>query len=437
MSVTSDSEAAVLRKISRRLLPFLFTLYIVNYLDRVNVGFAALQMKSDLKLSDSVYGFGAGIFFAGYLLFQVPSNLVLLRVGARRWLSVLMIAWGIISCGMMLVHSPATFYSCRFLLGAAEAGFFPGIILYLTYWFPLSARAGSISGFMTAMPLSGVIGGPISGALLSLNGKSGIAGWQWLFLVEGAPAIILGVVVWFVLSDSPQHAAWLDSKERECLDAALKRESVPTSSEHRSFFTHIILRPETWLLSAAYFTLLWASLGVGLWLPEMVKSFSGYSDLMVGIISTIPFLASFALMSFVGARSDKTRKPHLFFAACTFAGATGFLLTVPSHNVLLSTLFLSLAVAGVHSAFGPFWAMPGRFLAGPTAAAGIAFINSLGNCGGFFGPFVGGLVKQRTGSFVAGTFVLAGVLCISGILALTLRARQNYARTIESVSSND
>ncbi len=424
MATYLPPESLVLRKVSRRILPFLFTLYMIAYLDRVNVGFAALQMKTALRLSDSVYGFGAGIFFAGYLIFQVPSNLVLVRVGARRWLSVLMIAWGFTSSGMMLVHSPVTFYSCRFLLGAAEAGFFPGIILYLTYWFPLSARAGSISGFMTAMPLSGVIGGPISGALLSLNGQGGIAGWQWLFLVEGAPAIILGVVVWFVLSDSPQHAAWLDSKERECLDAALKRESVPTSSGHRSFLTHIILRPETWLLSAAYFTLLWASLGVGLWLPEMVKSFSGYSDLMVGIISTIPFLASFALMSFVGASADKTRKPHLFFAACTFAGATGFLLTVPSHNVLLSTLFLSLAVAGAHSAFGPFWAMPGGFLSGPSAAAGIAFINSIGNCGGFFGPYVGGLVKQRTGSFAAGTALLALVLFLSGALALLLKSYQ-------------
>jgi len=418
-------ESIVLSKISRRILPFLFTLYIIAYLDRVNVSFAALQMKSALGLTDSVYGLGAGIFFAGYLIFQVPSNLVLERVGARRWVSLLMIAWGIVSSGMMLVHSPGTFYACRFLLGAAEAGFFPGLILYLTYWFPRSARAGSISGFMAAMPLSGVIGAPISGALLSLHGRGGMQGWQWLFLVEGAPAIILGVVVWFLLTDSPKHAAWLNHEERDCLAAAIQRESVPTSSQRGSFLAHIILRSETWLLCGAYFTLLWASLGVGLWLPEMVKSFSGYSDWMVGVISTIPFLSAFIAMMIVGTRSDRAGRPHLYFAGSAFAGAAGLLLTIPSHSVLLSTVFLSIAVAGIYSAFGPFWAMPGGFLSGSMAAAGIAFINSLGNCGGFFGPFVGGLVKQRTSSFFAGTFILASMLCISAILALALRARQN------------
>lgn len=420
-------ESTVLRKISRRLLPFLFTLYIIAYLDRVNVGFAALQMKSALGLSDAVYGFGAGIFFAGYLLFQVPSNLALVRVGARRWLSLLMIAWGVISAGMMFVHSPATFYTCRFLLGAAEAGFFPGIILYLTYWFPHSARAGSISGFMMAMPLSGVIGGPLSGALLSLHGAGGLAGWQWLFLLEGAPAIFLGALVWFFLTDVPQDAGWLNPAELASLTAALEREGNLAAPSRESFLHRIFLRPETWLLCGAYFTLTWASYGVGLWLPEMVRSFSGYSDWYVGILSTVPFLAAFAAMSFVGVRADRTRQPHLHFAGSTFAGAAAFLLSIPFHNVFFSTVFLSVAVAGVYSGFGPFWAMPGGFLSGPTVAAGIAFINSIGNCGGFFGPYVGGLIKQRTGNFAAGTALLAGVLILSGALALTLKSCQKNA----------
>ena len=428
---TSGAESSVIRKVSLRLLPFLFTLYVVAYLDRVNVGFAALQMKSALQFSDPVYGFGAGIFFIGYLIFQVPSNLALVKIGARRWLGVIIFCWGVISSATMFVHSPASFYVLRFSLGAAEAGFFPGILLYFTYWFPASARARSVSWFMIAMPVSGIIGGPLSGALLSVHGVGNLAGWQWLFLIEGLPAIILGAFVPFILTEKPTDAKWLSTEERETLLAAIQREGNLNPEGKSSdapvgvkIISHVIARRETWLLCAAYFTLLWTSLGLSLWLPEIVKNFSGFSDRMVGVLSAVPYIVAAAAMGFVASRSDKTRQPHIHFAGCAFAGAAGFFLSVQPHHVLLSTIFLSISVAGVYSAFGPFWAMPGEFLSGASAAAGIAFINSLGNLGGLFGPYVTGLARQRTGSFAVGTIILGGVLFLSGIFALVAKASQ-------------
>src|ERR1700733_7733944 len=449
---TSGTEASVIRKVSLRLLPFLFTLYVVAYLDRVNVGFAALQMKSALRFSDPVYGFGAGIFFIGYLIFQVPSNLALVKIGARRWLGVIIFCWGIISSATMFVHSPASFYVLRFSLGAAEAGFFPGILLYFTYWFPASARARSVSWFMIAMPVSGIIGGPLSGALLSVHGIGTLAGWQWLFLIEGLPAIILGAFVPFILTERPSDANWLSTKERETLLAAIQREGnldrevkrIPIISRPQtnpagaelsvqvcepesrtSILLNVIARRETWLLCAAYFTLLWTSLGLSLWLPEIVKNFFGCGAPKVGVLSALPYFVAAAAMGFVASRSDKTRQPHRHFAGCAFAGAAGFFLSVQPHHVLLSTIFLSISVAGVYSAFGPFWAMPGEFLSGASAAAGIAFINSLGNLGGLFGPYVTGLARQRTGAFAVGTIILGGVLFLSGVFALVVKATQS------------
>lgn len=429
-SVTEPAELrAVVRKVSLRLLPFLFTLYVVAYLDRVNVGFAALQMKSALRFSDSVYGFGAGIFFAGYLLFQVPSNLALVKIGARKWLAALMICWGIISSGMMFVHTPFSFYTFRFLLGAAESGFYPGIILYLTFWFPLSARARSVSWLMMASPVAGLIGGPLSGILLSMSGVHHLAGWQWLFLMEGIPAIILGASVRFILTEKPSDAEWLEPSERETLLEAIKREgkraTVDDLSARRSILMDVIARRDTWLLCGAYFALTWTSYGIGLWLPQVMKNFSGYSDKMVGVLAIAPYLFAVAVMVFVGAISDRTRQPHRTYAGCAFAGAAGFFLSVAPHHVLFSTIFLSISVAGVYSAFGPFWAMPGEFLSGASAAAGIAFINSLGNLGGLFGPYVTGMARQRTGSFAVGTIILGGVLFVSGVFALAVKASQS------------
>ncbi len=422
--MNSSSQPAVLRKISFRLLPFLFLLYVVNYLDRVNVSFAALQMKSALNLTDSVFGFGAGIFFVGYLLFQVPSNLLLQRIGARRWLAVLIILWGAISSCTMFVRTPAGFYTFRFLLGLAEAGFFPGVILYLTYWFPPSVRARSVSRFMIGMPLSGVIGAPLSGAILGLHGAHGLAGWQWLFLLEGAPAIVLGFILPFVLTDRPEHAAWLTNNDRATLSSLLEGEGNRSASAQPVSISHILFRAETWLLCGAYFALIYGSLGTGIWLPLVIKGFSGLGNLQVGILTAVPYLVAAIAMWFVAHFSDKTHKPHAYFAGSVFVASVALALGTQTHHVILSIVFLSLALAGIYSAFGPFWAMPGRSLSGPAAAAAIAFINSLGNLGGFFGPYVSGAVKQSTGTFAAGTLILAIVLFLGGLLALlALRAR--------------
>jgi MFS transporter, ACS family, tartrate transporter len=419
--MNSPAQPELLRKISLRLLPFLFLLYIVNYLDRVNVSFAALQMKSALNFSDSVFGFGAGIFFIGYLLFQVPSNLLLQRIGARRWLAVLIIVWGIISSCTMFVRTPFSFYTFRFLLGLAEAGFFPGVLLYLTYWFPPWLRARSVARFMIGMPLAGVVGAPLSGALLGLNGAHGLAGWQWLFLLEGAPAIILGFILPFVLTDRPEHAAWLTDEDRATLSTLLEGEGNRSASSQPISISQIILRPETWHLTGAYFTLIYGSLGTGIWLPLVIKGFTGLSNLEVGILTAVPYLVAAFAMWFVAHSSDKTRKPHAHFAGSLFVAAAALAMSTQTHQVFLSIAFLSLAFAGIYSAFGPFWAMPSDSLSGPTAVAAIAFINSLGNLGGFFGPYISGAAKQFTNSFTAGTLILAAILFVGGFLALRSR----------------
>jgi ACS family tartrate transporter-like MFS transporter len=415
------AQFAVLRKISLRLLPFLFLLYVVNYLDRVNVSFAALQMKPALNFSDSVFGFGAGIFFFGYFIFQVPSNLALQRIGARRWLAVLLILWGAISSCTMLVRTPLGFYAFRFLLGLAEGGFFPGVIFYLTYWFPASVRARTVSRFMIGMPLAGFFGAPLSGAILGLNGAHGLAGWQWLFLIEGAPAIVLGFILPFVLTDSPAHAAWLTNDERSTLSALLEEERNRSAPAGQVSILQIILRAETWLLSGAYFTLICGSLGTGIWLPLVIKNFSGLANFQVSVLTAIPYLVAAIAMVFVGALSDKARKPHFAFAASALSAAAALALSTQTHQVALSIALLSVAFAGIYSAFGPFWAMPGRSLSGPAAAAAIAFINSVGNLGGFFGPYISGAAKQYTGTFTAGTLSIATILFIGGLLALRAR----------------
>ncbi|MFZ0819142.1 MAG: MFS transporter [Candidatus Acidiferrales bacterium] len=415
--MSSPAQSAVIRKISYRLLPFLFLLYIVNYLDRVNVSFAALQMKSALQFSDSVFGFGAGIFFVGYLLFQIPSNLLLKRIGARRWLAVLIILWGAISSCTMFVRTPFSFYTFRFLLGLAEGGFFPGVIFYLTFWFPRSVRARTVSRFMIAMPLSGVIGSPLSGAILVLHGAHGLAGWQWLFLLEGAPAVLLGFILPFVLTDRPEHAAWLSNEDRATLSTLLEGEGNRSALANQVSFTQIIFRPETWLLCGAYFTLIYGSLGTGIWLPLVIKDFSGLNNLQVAILTAVPYLVAAISMWFVARLSDKSRKPHATFACSVFAAAVALALSTQTHQVVLSIALLSIALAGIYSAFGPFWAMPGDFFSGQAAAAGIAFINSLGNLGGFFGPYISGAAKQHTSSFTAGTLILAAVLLSGGLLA--------------------
>ena len=409
----------MVRRLTWRLVPFLFLLYIVAYLDRINVGFAALQMQQQFSFTDAVYGLGAGIFFAGYFCFQVPSNLALQRVGARRWIALLMMVWGVISTGMMFVSGPRSFYVLRFLLGAAEAGFFPGVIFYLKSWFPARARARTVARFMTAAPLSGVVGGPISGALLGLHLSGGLAGWQWMFLMEGIPAVLLGGVALVYLVDRPEEAMWLSGDERDWLLGTLRREREELVVESRTFSA--LAMPRIWMLALVYFGLNTVSYGVSLWLPKLIKSLSGVSNLTVGLLSAIPYVAAALAMVAVGLHSDRSSERRWHTALPAFAGALALMGAAYSTSVGPSIVLISVAVLGVFSMMGPFWAMPTSFLSGAAAAAGIAIINSIGNLGGFFGPLVIGMVRTSTGQFKGGLLLVSAALAVSGVVALLVR----------------
>ena len=417
-------EAGVVRKLTWRLVPFLFLLYIVAYLDRINVGFAALQMQQQLAFSDAVFGLGLGIFFAGYFCFQLPSNLALQRVGARRWIALLMMVWGAISAAMIFVSGPRRFYTLRFLLGAAEAGFFPGVIFYLKSWFPVRARARTVARFMTAAPLSGVIGGPISGALLGLHLKGGLAGWQWMFLIEGIPAVLLGFVALAYLVDRPEEAGWLSSKEREWLLVRREREEVVVESGTFS----ALKMPRIWMLALVYFGLNTVSYGVSLWLPKLIKSLSGISNFRVGLLSAIPYVAAAVAMVAVGLHSDRSGERRWHTAVPAFAGALALAGAAYSTSVGPSILLISVAVLGVFSMMGPFWAMPTSFLSVSAAAAGIAVINSVGNLGGFVGPYVIGLVRTSTGQFKGGLLLVSAALAVSGMVVLGVRPRTDRSK---------
>ena len=413
-------EDVVVRTLTLRLVTFLFLLYIVAYLDRINLGFAALQMQQQLGFTDAVYGFGAGVFFAGYFLFQVPSNLVLERVGARRWIAVLMILWGIISASMALVTSVRSFYALRFLLGAAEAGFFPGVILYLKNWFPARARARTVARFMTAAPLSGVLGGPLSGALLGLHHKAGLAGWQWMFLLEGIPAIVLGAIVWAYLVDRPALAHWLSEEQREWLQQTLLAEAN-ASPESGSNALAAFRMGRIWVLALVYCGLNTVSYGVSMWLPNLIKSLGGMSNFTIGVLSAIPYVAAAITMVFVGLSSDRSGERRWHTAVPALAGAIAIGLAGGTTSLATAVALVSIAVVGVFSMMGPFWAMPTALLSTTTAAAGIAFINSVGNLGGFFGPYIIGLVRTSTGQFRGGLLVVAAALAMSGALVLTIK----------------
>jgi ACS family tartrate transporter-like MFS transporter len=419
-----DIEAAVVRTLTWRLVPFLFLLYIVAYLDRINLGFAALQMQRQLAFSDAVYGFGAGVFFAGYFFFQVPSNLMLERVGARRWIAFLMVTWGIISASMCLVASRQSFYTLRFLLGAAEAGFFPGVILYLKTWFPAQARARTVARFMTAAPLSGVIGGPLSGALLGLHQKAGLAGWQWMFLLEGIPAIILGGLVWRYLVDRPALAPWLSEEQRNWLQQTLEREAAEATYESGTDPLASFRLGQVWILALVYFGLNTVSYGMSLWLPKLIKSVSDSNDFTIGVMSGIPYVAAAVAMVIVGWHSDRSGERRWHTAVPAFAGAIALGFAAHVTSVVPAIILVSVAVLGVFSMMGPFWAVPTSLLSGTAAATGIALINSVGNLGGFFGPYIIGVLRTSTGNFKGGLLVVAAALAASGALILTVKLRR-------------
>ncbi len=421
-SGASSFEAATYRKVGWRLIPFLMLCYFVAYLDRVNVGFAQLQMKSDLQFSDAVYGFGAGIFFLGYFLFEVPSNLVLHRVGARLWIARIMITWGLISALTMVIQTPTMFYVARFLLGLAEAGFFPGIILYLTYWYPAARRSQMTAWFMSAVALSGLIGGPVSGWILhTFHGHGGLAGWQWLFLLEGAPAMVLGVVVLLFLDNGIAQARWLTDAEKTLLQERIAGEA--RTKTHVSAL-QAMASPRVWLLALVYFSVVMGLYGLGFWLPLLFKT-TGVSDpLTIGWLVAIPYGVSIVAMILVGRHSDATRERRWHVAIPALLGAAGLLLsTLWTDNTLGAVLTLTLATCGIMTVLPLFWSLPTAFLTGTAAAAGIALINALGNLAGFFGPSIVGWVKQATHSTNGGILVLAAFMVLCALLVLSLPAR--------------
>jgi ACS family tartrate transporter-like MFS transporter len=413
------SDTLVLAKVRRRLIPFLFLLYIIAYLDRINVGFAALQMNQALGFSATTYGFGAGIFFLSYVLFEIPSNVILARVGARLWIARIMITWGLVSSAMMFVRSASGFYTLRFLLGLAEAGFFPGLIFYLTRWFPARERARTIAAFMTATLMAGVIGGPISGALLSLHNVGGLAGWQWLFLLEGVPAVVIGFVVPGVLTERPEDAMWLTASERATLLACLRDERV-TESTAATVWDAFRLR-RTWMLAVVYFTIPVTLYGIGFWLPRMLKDASGASDFTVGLLSAIPYAAGAIAMVLVGQHSDRTGERRWHIAIPALVCAAALVLSTAGSGIVWSVATLSLAMLGLASMFGPFWALTTSTMGGVGAAASIALVNSVGNTGGFVGPYLLGAITDATHSFSAGLFAIAAMLAAGGALVLRVR----------------
>jgi ACS family tartrate transporter-like MFS transporter len=411
---------SAVRKARRRIVPLLFLVYIVAYLDRINVGFAALQMNAALGFSASVYGFGAGIFFLGYVVFEIPSNLILSRVGARLWIARIMITWGLVSAATMFVRTAPAFYALRFLLGVAEAGFFPGIIYYLTQWFPARERAQTIAVFMTAVLAAGIIGGPISGALLTLHGAGGLAGWQWLFLLEGIPAAAWGVIVLVAMPDGPTDAVWLSGDERRALLDQLADEARRLPPEaHR--IGPALASPRVWLMAVVYFTIPVALYGMGFWLPQILEASSGAGTVRIGMLSALPYGVGALGMIVSGRHSDRTGERRWHVALGAIAGGVAFALAGLVGGTALPLALLSIAMLGLAAMFGPFWSLATSFVGGAGAAAGIALINSVGNIGGFVGPYAIGAVKDATGGYTGGLIAVGAVVACGGALVLAVR----------------
>ena len=428
---TDPLPARTIARVRRRLIPFLATMYFVAYLDRVNVGFAALQMNAALGLSSQVFGTGAGVFFIGYFLFEVPSNFVLARVGARRWLARIGIVWGIVSIAMLFITGPRSFYVMRFLLGAAEAGFFPGVVLYFTYWFPAPERARAVAQFSTASMAAGIFGAPLSGVLLSMRGIGGLDGWQWLFLIEGIPAVVLGIVALFYLTDVPDRAAWLRPDERLWLVDAMHRDREAATRAHANTLRAGLLDPMVWRLAFCLFLIVTSGYGFSFFLPQIVKAFSGASDLAVGLWTAVPFLVAAIGMVTVASHSDRTGERRRHTAACAWVAALGLFSASLTKVPVAAFASLSFAAIGLYSFTPPFWSLPTAFLRGDGAAAGIAFVNATGNLGGFLGPSIMGWMRDATGDYVAGLRFLALAAAVSGVLVIATRvtARADAPRT--------
>ncbi len=419
---TPEFEKATYAKVSWRLIPFLFLCYILAYLDRVNVGFAKLQMATDLSFSDTVYGAGAGIFFIGYFFFEVPSNIILSRVGAKIWIARIMILWGLISAAMLFTNSELTFYILRFLLGVAEAGFFPGIILYLTYWYTRTHRAKMVAAFMTAIALAGVIGGPVSGWILNaLGGVGGLKGWQWLYLVEGMPSVLVGIGVLLYLDDNPAKSKWLTQEEKGLLLQRLEEEEQIKKAQGESChsFTEAFSNAKVWLFCAVYFGIVMGTYGISFWLPQIIKETITKDPWHIGLISAIPWSVAAVAMVLNGNHSDKTGERRWHVALAAIIGALAFAVSaMPGVTGWGGIAALTVATAGVMSAVSCFWSLPTSILSGTAAAAGIAWINSVGNLAGYVSPMVVGKIRDATHSMTLALSVLSVSVLIAGLLTL-------------------
>ncbi|CAE6865725.1 Putative tartrate transporter [Paraburkholderia domus] len=416
-------EAAALRKITWRIMPFLFLVYVLSYLDRVNIGYAKLQFTGDLGLSNAAYGLGAGIFFFGYFVFEVPSNLLLKKFGARATIARITMLWGLLSCLMMFVHSETMFYVLRFFLGVAEAGLVPGVVLYLTFWFPSDRRARMVAVFMAAIPVAGIIGAPLSGFLMSaLHEAHGLRGWQWMFLIEGIPSILAGFWALAVLRNTPAEAAWLTDDEKRVILSRLSRENTAAAAAGAEQSLAVALRSgRFWLLTLIYFCLVAGNAGFSFWLPQIVKDLGVTNLVTNGFVTAIPYLAAGIGMILIGRSSDITGERRWHYAVCCFIGAAGLLGSASvTNSIPLAVTGLSIAYIGILAGFGIFWSMSTTFLQGTAAVAGIAVINSIANLAGYVSPYVLGIVKDATHSVTFGLVLIAGALIVGGLVTLMM-----------------
>ncbi|SDA27942.1 Sugar phosphate permease [Methylobacterium sp. UNC378MF] len=404
------------RKMMRRILPFLFVCYVVSYLDRVNVGFAALTMNAHIGLTATSFGIGAGLFFLGYFLAEIPSNLIMMRVGARLWIARIMITWGLVSAATAFVTGPIQFGIARFLLGLGEAGFVPGVFLYLSLWFPSAVRARATALFLLGIPAANIIGSPISGALVQVEGF-GLAGWQWLLILEALPAVVLGIVCLFVLTDRPEKAQWLTPAERDVLVAKLAEEKAAIEKKHPMTLAQALRNWRALTLAAVNFCAIIGSLGIGLWLPQIIKQL-GLATSLVGVVTAVPYLSGAVAMVVWGRLSDRGRDRTIYPAISLFVGAAALVASALTPTPLLTIAALCVAVMGITSFVATFWAVPSGFLTGRAAAGGIAMIVSIGNLGGFAGPYLIGLVRDLSGGFTAPLLMVGGILLVGALTML-------------------
>ncbi|MGI4746789.1 MAG: MFS transporter [Janthinobacterium lividum] len=419
MPPVKDGQSRLYLKITRRLIPILFLSYTAAYVDRVNVGFAKLQMLSDLHFSEATYGLGAGIFFVGYFLFEVPSNIVLSRIGARRWIASIMLIWSVFSLATIFVRTPLPYYLLRFGLGATEAGLFPGIILYLTYWYPPSRRGKVISLFMTGIPVSGLIGGPLSGWILhSMSGSYGIAGWRWLFMLEATPSVIMSLIIFLFLDDDATQAKWLSPVERdEVAERVLAEHGDIVSHSMRDGFAN----PMVWIMSAIYLCFTAGLYAVGFWLPTLIKGIGVKDTLSVGLLSAIPYLAATIAMIVVGRSSDRRRERRWHITVPALVGLLGWIISIRfEHDIAIAMIGLTIATIGVMTTVSQFWCLPTGILTGAAAAVGVAIINSIGNLSGALVPYLVGIVVDATKSTDLAVYMLASIITVGGLCVLTI-----------------